>query len=177
MSSTDLALVGDRTPDIIRSIVEKSPLSLKREDKRITTDRLIGCAICLRKEGSYLNCLYRDAAITYIEGSVQDESTSLDIVYHASRGREVCRELSRWRHRHYQQPCWATCHVEDIDRMYAAKPYDADDEVRIDFDAVGGSIANAHDRGENLNLSMWLTWEQARELDEDLVAKSQEGVA
>ena len=61
--------------------------------------------------------------------------------------------------------------------MYAAKPYDADDEVRIDFDAVGGSIANAHDRGENLNLSMWLTWEQARELDEDLVAKSQEGVA
>lgn len=177
MSSADPALVGDRTPrDVVRSIVEKAAQGLKREGKRITTDRLIGRAICLGKEGNYSESLYRDAATTYVDDRVRDEPTGLDVDYRASRGREACRDPSRRRHKHYQQPRWATCHAENVDKMFVCPPYDADDdEVRIDLDAVGGGMASTHDRDDNLNLSVWFTRDQARELGEQLIENASRG--
>lgn len=70
MSTADPALVGGRTPkEVVQSIVEKAAQSLKREGKRITTDRLVGRAICLGKAGNYSESLYRDAAIEYVDNA------------------------------------------------------------------------------------------------------------
>lgn len=78
MSTADPALAGDRTPkEVVQSIVERAAQSLNREGKRITTDRLVGRAICLGKAGNYSESLYRTAAIDYIEDRVRDDREDL----------------------------------------------------------------------------------------------------
>jgi hypothetical protein len=177
MSTADPALEGDRTPkDVVRSIIEKIGKSMKREGVRITTDRLIGRAICRGKAGNYSESLYLAAAVEYVDERTKDDPEGLDIDHRADEGREACLVPHRRRHRHYQQPRWATAHIEDIDRMYVAEPYDVDDdEVRIDLDGVGSGGASLHDTDENVNISVWFTREQARELGEDLVENAEAG--
>lgn len=106
--------------------------------------------------------------------AVEPSEEGLDVDHLSSQGRDVCRPPKRRRHRHYEQPRWATCHVEDVDRMYVAEPFDEDDdEVRVDLDGVGSGGASTHDTGVNLNLSVWFTREQAKRLGEQLVANAE----
>jgi hypothetical protein len=106
------------------------------------------------------------------------EKEGLDVDFLSGRGREACRRPNSRRHSDYEQPHWATCHVKKVDKTHVAEPVDEDDnEVRVDLDGLGSGGASTHDDGENLNLSVWLTREQARELGEDLVENADGGAA
>jgi hypothetical protein len=176
MSSADAG--GSRAPEqLVRSAVERAGREMKRNNERITIEKLVGRAVC---DGDAPDCstyLFTELAREYVDERTEDDPEGLDVDHHAADGREVCLLPHRRRHRHYQQPRWATTHVENIDRMFVSEPYDADDdEVRIDLDGIGGGMASTHDRGENLNISVWFTREQARELGADLIENADAGV-
>lgn len=170
---------GDRSAkEIVRSDIETVAREMKNNGERITVEKLVGAAICHGEGYKLPGSVYYTAAAEYVEDRVRDDPDGLDVDHRAGLGREVCREPSRRRHKHYQRPRWATCHAENVDHMFVCPPCDGDDdEVRIDLDAVGGGMASTHDRGENLNLAVWLTREQARELGEDLVDNAETGAA
>jgi len=170
--------VDGRPPEqLVRSAIERVGRELKRNGERITTEKLVGRAICGGDAPDCSNYLFIETAREYVNERTKDDPTGLDIDYRAGEGREVCLAPHRRRHRHYQQPRWATTHVEDIDRMYVSEPYDADDdEVRIDLDGVGDGMASTHDRDVNLNISVGLNREQARELGADLIENADAGV-
>jgi hypothetical protein len=174
MSATDPALEGDRTPkDVVRSIVEKVGKSMKNNDERITADRLVGRAICRGKVGNYSESLYLDAALEYVEHRVRTDTKGLDVDHDADKGREVCKPPEVRRHGDYQQPHWATAHIDDVDRLGAIAD-DIDGGIRIDLDGVGSGGASTHDTGENLNLSIWITLNQAEDLIDELEGASRE---
>lgn len=170
--------VDGRPPEqLVRSGIERVGRKLKRNGERITTEKLVGRAVCDDDTPDCSTYLFTELAREYVDERTEDDPEGLDIDHRAGEGREVCLTPHRRRHRHYQQPRWATTHVEDIDRMFVSEPYNADDdEVRIDLDGVGGGMASTHDRGENLNISVWFTREQARELGEDLIGNAETGV-
>lgn len=167
MSAVDPALENDRTPkEAVRRIVESVGRDMKNNDERITADRLVGRAICRAKAGNYSEKLYLDAAVEYVEHRVRKDTKGLDVDRDADKGREVCKPPEARRHGDYQQPHWATAHIDDVDRFGAVGLDDSD--VRIDLDGVGSGMASTHDRGENLNLSIWITPNQADELIDEL---------
>jgi hypothetical protein len=168
MSAVDPALEDDRTPkEAVRRIVEKVGRDMKNNDERITADRLVGRAICRAKAGNYSESLYLDAATEYVEHRVRTDTKGLDVDRDADKGRDVCKPPEARRHGDYQKPHWATAHIEDVDR-FGAIADDIDDRVRIDLDGVGSGGASTHDTGENLNLSIWITPNQAEDLIGDL---------
>jgi hypothetical protein len=92
--------------------------------------------------------------------------------YDAPRLRETteCRD-----HHAYEKPWWTTVHVDDVDNAGAFTHHDAltnEVDVRVDLDGFGDGHADAHDKGENVQVSFWLTPEMARELGAELLARA-----
>lgn len=99
------------------------------------------------------------------------DSRGLDVDHRADAGREACEPPGLRRHDDYRAPRWATAHVDGVDKLFAAASDTGtlsrgDPRVRIDVDGVGSESASLHDTGENVNLSVWITPEQAHELIE-----------
>jgi len=77
------------------------------------------------------------------------------------------------RHETYEQGHWRTAHVQDVDNLYVADTVSDgyEEGVRLDFDGVGHGGADMHEEGENIQISVWYTEEQAREIQEKLAEK------
>ena len=101
-----------------------------------------------------------------VDCSRRDESSrpGLDTDHAADAGREACKPPAHRSHGDYERPRWATCHINDVDNLFVAEGTDNAPKARIDLDGVGAGMASLHDRGENVNLSVWLTDEQLDEL-------------
>jgi hypothetical protein len=102
---------------------------------------------------------------------VADERTVPE-KYSTPRIRET---VDRRDHEAYEKPWWTTVHVDDVDNVGAFTHHDAfsnEVDVRVDLDGYGDGHADAHDKGENVQVSFWLTPEKARELGAELLARA-----
>lgn len=81
----------------------------------------------------------------------------------------------RREHEIYEKPWWTTVHVDDVDNVGAFTHHAAfgnEVDVCVDLDGYGDGHADAHDKGENMQVSFWLTPEKARELGAELLARA-----
>lgn len=104
----------------------------------------------------------------------ESPTPGLDTDYSADAGREACKPPRRRKHRDYQRPRWATCHMDDVDKLFVAPGIDGAPKTRIDLDGVGAGMASLHDRDVNVNLSVWLDTEQVDELIQMLLEARKE---
>jgi hypothetical protein len=151
--------------ELVRSVIESTGRAMKRNNEQITTEELVGRAICAGKAPHCSKTLFVEIAREYVDKHTEDDPEGLDVDHRADEGREVCLEPHRRRHRHYQQPRWSTAHVRGVDNVFATGDKE---EIRIDLDGVGSGGASLHDTDENVNLSVWFDHSHASELLEQL---------
>ncbi len=65
---------------------------------------------------------------------------------------------------------WVLTHIKDVDNLYAAATHSPKPEqarkIRLDLDGFGATAATAHEEGENVNASIWIDVEDAKQLTE-----------
>ena len=72
----------------------------------------------------------------------------------------------------YFEGDWVLTHMKDVDAVFAAathgKKPEQDKKIRIDIDGFGATAATAHEEGDDVNVSVWLDPEDAKELIEQI---------
>lgn len=83
-------------------------------------------------------------------------------------------------HETYETDRWETVHLESVDHLgvfeSVPKPpatgslrgFGDTETIRVDIDGSGHPGASAHDTGDNVQVSIWLTEERARQLFDEL---------
>lgn len=170
MSTTEF--VDGSTPEqLVSSVVRRAARSMEREGERITVEKLVGRAIAGGDAPSCSAYLFHAVAEEYVDEHADRDRIGLDVDHRAGEGRSVCRPPQLRQHEDYEQPHWATAHLEDVDNVFATGDRE---EVRIDLDGVGSGGASLHDIDDNVNLSVWFDHDRARELIDALQAAVQD---
>jgi len=108
------------------------------------------------------------------ELNTEHSRTGMKIDSRSGVGRSECRPPAFRTHRDYQQPRWATAHIECVDNVFATVSPgdvlggDGSPKVRVDLDGLGEGGASLTEQNENVNASIWLTPAKATELIEQL---------